>query len=98
MQEFFTWEYVATFGGCTILTTVVTQFVKKIDWPWLKKIPVQVIAYIIAVIGLELGTFFTVGFSIQALLLGLLNAVLVTIAANGTYDNLQKALTKSDKE
>lgn len=92
MEEFFTWQYIATLGGATVLTTLVTQFVKKISW--LQKIPTQVIAYLIAVIAMETANYFLNGLDLQTALLTLLNAVLVATSANGTYDNLTQLLKK----
>ena len=92
MEEFFTWQYIATLGGATVLTTLVTQFVKKISW--LQKIPTQVIAYLIAVIAMETANYFTNGLDVSTALLTLLNAILVTAAANGTYDDLTMMLKK----
>lgn len=87
MEEFFTWDVLATYAGATLLTTLVTQFVKQIRW--LQNVPTQVIAYVIALLGLLGGSFFTVGYlTWSSALLCVINAVVVATAANGTYNNL----------
>lgn len=96
MEGFFTWEYLATSAGATLLVTMVTQFVKQIEWEWFKKIPVQVIAYVVALIGIILGTHFTVGLTAESVCIAFVNAIVVTVAANGTYDNIVQLLQKKE--
>lgn len=97
MEGFFTWEYLATSAGATLMVTMVTQFVKQIEWAWLKKIPVQVIAYVVALVGIILGTHFTVGLTAESVCIAFVNAIVVTVAANGTYDNIVELLAKKQE-
>lgn len=85
-QEFFTWPVLATYAGAVLLTTLVTQFVKQ--FRFLQRIPTQVISYLIALIGLLGGNYFTTGLTLESALLCCINAVVVATAANGTFNNL----------
>lgn len=88
--EFFSWATLATYAGAVLFATLVTQFAKKISW--LQKVPTQVICYIIAVIGLLAGTYFTGTLTISSAALCLVNGLVVAVAANGTYDNLNTSI------
>lgn len=95
MEGFFTWEILATYAGATIFTTMVTQYVKQI--PFLQAIPTQVISYIVAILGLLLGTYFTVGLTVENACLCFANAIVICVAANGSYDNLTEVF-RCDRE
>lgn len=86
VTEFFSWATLATYAGAVLFATLVTQFVKKITW--LQKVPTQVICYVVAVIGLLAGTYFSGALTINAVALCFVNGLVVTVAANGTYDNI----------
>jgi uncharacterized membrane protein len=83
MNEFFSWSLLATFAGASIATAVITQLLKT---P-LAKIPTQIVSYVIALVVLLLATAATgaaedwTGWAIVPL-----NAILVSLASNGTYD------------
>lgn len=83
MSEFFRWSMLATYAGASIATTIITQYVKGL----LEKIPTQIVSYIIALAVLLLATAATggagdwTGWAIVPL-----NAILVSLASNGTYD------------
>lgn len=85
--EFFTWDALASYAGATLLVTLVTQFVKQIKW--LQNVPTQLIAYVVALLGLLGGTYFTVGLTWETGLLAAINAVVVCVCSNGTYDNIK---------
>ena len=85
--EFFAWSTLATYAGAVLFTTMVTQFIKKASC--LDKVPTQVISYIIAVIGLLAGTYFSGPFTLNNAALCFVNGIIVAIAANGTYDNIK---------
>ncbi len=86
VTEFFTWATLATYAGAVLFATLVTQFVKKIKW--LQAVPTQVICYIVAVIGLLAGTYFSGALTANTIALCFVNGLVVTVAANGTYDNI----------
>lgn len=87
MDEFFTWDMLATFAGCSAATAILTQFLKNL----FVKLPTQWLSYIIAVIILYLATLFTGGMSGAAAAIIPLNAVLVSLASNGAYSAVIRA-------
>jgi hypothetical protein len=97
MDQFFTWELLATFVGAATGTGIVTQFVK--DVPLLKKLPTQFLSYLIALLILTAATAATggatdwTGWAIIPL-----NAVLVSFSANGAYDALTKKTSEQTEE
>jgi fatty acid desaturase len=84
MNEFFTWETLATFAGCSLATGVLTQFFKEV----FGKLPTQWLSYIIAAVLLFLATAATGGFSQAWTVWAMipLNAAIVSLSANGAYE------------
>jgi uncharacterized membrane protein len=88
MNEFFSWAMLATFAGASIATAIITQVLKTL----LSKIPTQLVSYVIALVVLLLATAATraaedwTGWAIVPL-----NAILVSLASNGTYDAITRA-------
>ncbi|HIU31171.1 MAG TPA: hypothetical protein IAB66_03315 [Candidatus Caccousia avistercoris] len=91
MDQFFTWEALATLAGCAAATGVVTQLLKDA----LKKIPTQLLSYIIALVILAAATAATgsaadwTGWAILPL-----NAVIVSLSANGGFEAIRRASKK----
>lgn len=87
MDQYFTWEMLATLAGAAAATGILTQFLKGL----FKKLPTQWLSYIIALVILLAATAATggttdwTGWAIIPL-----NAVLVSFSANGAYDALAK--------
>ncbi len=93
MDTFFTWEYLATFAGCVLATGILTEFTKKVCY----KVPVQLISYFFALVILvvsQLATGTLTNWS--TVVLDVLNAVVVSLAANGGYDALDTMFGKKD--
>ena len=84
MNEFFTWAGLATYAGATLATTFFTQLLKGIGF--IDKIPTRIFSYLIALIILVAATFFTGAFAVDSAVLCLVNAVVVSLAANGAFD------------
>lgn len=84
--EFITWGILGTYAGAVSITAIITQFLKKI--PGLKKLDTQLLSYIVALIILEASTIFSGGFHWEVAALCLVNAIVVALASNGTYDIL----------
>lgn len=82
MNEFFTWELLATYAGAALATGILTQFLKGV----FKMLPTQVLAYIVALLVLLAALFFTGALTVSSAALSLLNAVLVATATSGTVD------------
>lgn len=93
-MENFTWELLATMAGATAATTLVVQFLKlPFDKVW--KIPTRIVVYVIAaaiMLGVMIAT--AVQFTFANVALTLLNAVVVALAAMGTYEVTFKKLGK----
>lgn len=89
MEEFFTWAMLGTFAGATAAVALITQFVKE---P-LNEFPTQAVSYVIALLMLVLSTLATgtaEGWADWAIIP--LNAVAVSLAANGGYAAAKRAI------
>lgn len=96
MNEFVTWTTLGTYAGAVMMVTIITQFLKQTP---LAKLNAQLLAYIVAVailIGAE--AFNGSAVTVQGVILCLLNAVIVALAANGTYDAATTGMVKKVKE
>ena len=83
--EPFTWEQLATIAGATLATLLIVQLLKlPLDKVW--KIPTRIVAYVIALITMLLATWFTTGLTLSNALLAAVTAVIVALAAMGTYE------------
>ena len=66
------------------MVLVLTQLTKGIGI--LKKIPTQLWSYLLALLVLLPGLYFTGGLTLESVALALLNAAIVSLAANGGYE------------
>lgn len=84
--EYITWEFLGTMAGATTAVLLIIQFIKApLDKVW--KIPTRVVAWIFALIVLVSVEIVTTGqFSLDRILLALLNSIIVTMAAMGAYE------------
>lgn len=85
MMEFFDWTVLSTFGGAVVAVAVLTQLSKEI--PGVKLIPTQLWSYILAlavVIGAQ--AFGGGGLTWASAGLSVINAAMVSLAANGGYE------------
>ncbi len=92
MNEFVTWTSLGTYAGAVMMVTIITQFLKQTP---IKNINTQLLAYIISVailIGAE--AFNGSALTVQGVVLCLLNAVIVALAAGGTYDAATTGMVK----
>ena len=80
MNEFFTWQTLATLAGASVAVGLFTQFLKNTI-----KIPTQWLSYILAVIVLLAANIFTGHTELSVLAIIPLNAVIVSTSANGAY-------------
>lgn len=81
MNEFLTWEVLLTFTGLVTTTYMVTEFTKEI--PLIKKMPTKYWSYIIALVLLFAVNLVTGSFKYEDIVLYLLNAIPVSLSANG---------------
>ena len=92
-EDPFTWETLATLAGATMATVLIVELLKlPLDKVW--KIPTRVLVYFIALGILLLGTVFTSGLDWNRGLLTAVNAVIVALAAMGTYEVSFRKLEK----
>lgn len=96
MENFATWEWLASFAGATAATAVVTQFVKGF-LP--QKVSTQLTTYFIALAILTLGHWFgsPMNNDAQLVLYCLLNAVPVCLAAQGGFNATKKLFVKNEE-
>ena len=88
MNSFFNTDMLLTYSGATLAVTLITQFLKGIRW--VDGLPTRVVSYVIALI-IMLGGSLAYGASRwQELLLIPVNAVVVALAANGSYDAVRR--------
>lgn len=81
----FTWAQLATVAGATAAVLLIVQLLKlPLDKVW--KIPTRAVVYVISLVILLLATIFTEGITLQTGLLTALNAVIVALAAMGSYE------------
>ena len=84
MNEYSAWTTLATYAGATLATSLITQLIKGLGF--IDKIPTRITRYAIALVVLLAATFFTGGLTLEAGALCVINAVVVSLAANGAYD------------
>jgi peptidoglycan/LPS O-acetylase OafA/YrhL len=90
-DEYLTWEFLGTMAGVVAATTLITQFCKfPLDKVW--KIPTRFVVYVIALSILFAVEFFTGTVTTDGAILIILNAIIVTTAAMGTYEATFKRL------
>ncbi len=94
MDTFFTWDYLLTFAGCVVATGLITQGLKGL----LPKAPPQWISYVIALCILVVGQLATGTLKDWGMVpLDLINAMVVSLSANGGYDAVVNAFGKKDE-
>lgn len=89
MDEFFTWTTLATYAGALAATMAVTQLFKEVGF--LAKLPTRIFSWIVAAIVLILSNLFTGTLTLGSAALSLINAVVVSLAANGGFDLIKSA-------
>ena len=81
----FNWEQLATIAGATLATLLVVQLLKlPLDKVW--KIPTRIVVYVIALGIMLLAMHFTEGLTWNTAILAAVNAVIVALAAMGSYE------------
>lgn len=90
MNEFTTWANLATYGGALAMVLVLTQLTKGL--PGIVKLPTRLWSYILSLIALLAGTYFTGGMDVSSGVLAIFNAAIVSLAANGGWDAIDRTL------
>lgn len=94
--NFFDWGYLSSFAGALAAVALITEMIK--DVAILKKIPTQIVSWVLAVIVLILAQFFTDVLTAQNAILALLNGAMVSLAANGGYAALKRMMAGKEGE
>lgn len=94
--EFITWGILGTYAGAVSITAIITQFLKKL--PGLRRMDPQLLSYLVALVILEGATVFSGGFHWEIAALCLVNAMVVALASNGTYDVIGNKATPKKEE
>lgn len=90
MDEFFTWATLGTYAGAVMFTTLITQLFKGVGF--IAKIPTRIFSYLVAAVILVLAVLFTATeYSVAEFVLCFVNAAVVSLAANGTFDAVNEA-------
>lgn len=89
---FFDWSYLATFAGCLLAVGIFTELFKNICF--IKKIPTQILSWVLALILLVLAQAFTTGITAESAILAVVNSAVVSLAANGGYEALNRLTGK----
>ena len=88
-MEFVTWTTLATYAGALTMVLIITQFIKSIGF--LKKVPTQLVSYILALLILYPAHLFTGQLNATNAVLILFNGVIVALAANGGFAALKRS-------
>ena len=90
---FFDWSALGTLTGAVLAVVVLTQITKAI--PGIVKIPTQIWSYVLAAVILILAQIFgETAVTANGVVLALLNAAVVSLAANGGYEALTRKTTE----
>jgi hypothetical protein len=89
MNEFTSWANLATYGGALAMVLVLTQLTKGL--PGISRIPTRVWSYALSLTVLLAATYFTGALTIETGALTIINASVVSLAANGGYDAAAQA-------
>ena len=93
-MEFFEWSMLNTYAGATMAVACIVEMTKAL--PIIARIPTQLWSYLVALATLLLAMTFDGGFTLQGASLAAFNAVLVSLAANGGYDVVQRVKAGGD--
>jgi hypothetical protein len=87
-MEFFDWSILQTMAGAMFAVAILTELTK--DIPGIRKIPTQIWSFVLALGVLVAAQAFTDGLTVNSAALSLVNAAMVSLAANGGYELLDR--------
>ncbi len=90
IDGFLSWSILATYAGALAFVLAVTQFTKGLGM--IDRMPTQIWSWIVAMVGMYLGYYFTGQLSADTAALIPINAILVALAANGGFEALSKLI------
>lgn len=88
MEGFYDWSTLGTLAGATGAVAVFTQFFNWLTGERVKGWGMRAVSFGVALVVLYAAAFFTGALDASTAAITLLNAVIVTLAANGLYDNI----------
>ena len=91
--NFFDWSYLGSFTGALVAVTLLTEMIKAL--PVVKRIPTQLVSWVLALVVLVLAQLFTGTLDAQNVVLSVLNAAMVSLAANGGYAAVKRLFDSS---
>ena len=90
INNFFSWETLSTISGSTVFVSLFVQFTKGLTDKLPFHLDTKLYVYLVSLFTLVSANLFTIGFSLEAVVLAIFNALLVAMAAIGGYDTLEK--------
>lgn len=96
MNEFFTWETLSTLAGATVGVMLLTEFVKWLLGSKARGWVLHAISFLAALFILYGASFFSGRLDASNVALTFLNAVMVTMAANGLFDNIKALKSRNE--
>lgn len=94
-MEFFDWTALGTMAGAVAAVGILTQITKGI--PGIKKIPTQAWSYALALVVLIVSQAVAGGLTLASAGLAVINAAVVSLAANGGYEAMQRVKSAEEK-
>ncbi len=95
-MEFLNWTVISSFSGSLMVVTALTQITKEIKI--IKKIPTQLWSYIVSFAVLFV-THLVIGkINVKGIILIAINAVLLSLASNGSYDAVTRVVSQVTKD
>lgn len=95
MNEFVTWEIIGSYAGAVMIVGLVTQLLKY--FPIIEKIPTQALSYILSLLTLTASQLALQTFDLSSFGLNLVNAVIISLAANGAYTGMTKIIAAQEE-
>ena len=90
---FFDWSMLGSMSGAVLAVAILTQLTKSI--PGIAKIPTQIWSYLLSAVVLVLALVFgETEVTANGVVLALINAAVVSLAANGGYEAVTRKTTK----
>lgn len=90
LENFTTWEILASYAGAVAMTTLVVQSIKRqVD----KRVHIhtETLSYIVAVLILVVSSYFLGSLNVSTACLALFNAFIVSSTSNKTFERVKKA-------
>lgn len=95
MNDFVSWNLVGSYAGLIMVSGVLTQLLKY--FPIIEKIPTQLLTYILSFALLTASQLALNTFAAATVGLNLINAAIVSLAANGAYTAMTKVIAVQEE-